>query len=121
MPTSNIQVNQKYSSHRFEARTIWPHTVLMRKLKGIRTARGLSQVQLAEMVGCSQGMISKIEKGQANPTLDIIEAIATALGVSPASVFGLPELEQRAIDALMQIDPAVRPSALVVLEKMAGK
>jgi len=73
------------------------------------------------MVGCSQGMISKIEKGQANPTLDLIEAIAQALDTSPASVFGLPELQQRALDAIERLDPDIRASALAVLEKMAAK
>ena len=76
---------------------------------------------LAEKVGCSQAMISKIEKGQANPTLDMIEAIAQALDTSPASVFGLPELQQKALNALERIDPDLLPAALVVLEKMAEK
>jgi transcriptional regulator with XRE-family HTH domain len=121
MPHSNIPVNTTYSPGHFEAGAIWPHTVFMRNLRQIRQQKGLSQVELAEMVGCSQGMISKIEKGQANPTLDLIEAIAQALDTSPASVFGLPELQQRALDAIERLDPDIRASALAVLEKMAAK
>lgn len=121
MPDRNITVKNKYSPSHFELGGAWPHTVLMQNLRQIRRARGFSQVELAEMVGCSQGMISKIEKGQANPTLDIIEAIAGALKVSPAAVFGLPELQQRVIDAIDRLDPDTRESALAVLEAMAKK
>jgi transcriptional regulator with XRE-family HTH domain len=50
----------------------------MRYVKDIRKKRRLSQTQLADMVGCDQSMISKIEAGTANPTLDLIEGIAVA-------------------------------------------
>jgi len=121
MPDSNIPVNTNYSSNRFHNGAVWQHTIFMKNVREIRKAKGLSQIELAEKVGCSQGMISKIEKGDANPTLDMIEAIADALETSPASVFGLPELQQRAIHALERIDPSIQPSALIVLEKMADK
>lgn len=121
MPDSNIPVNTNYSPERLAAAVVWPHNVLMKNLKNLRQAKRLSQTELAEKVGCSQGMISKIEKGDANPTLDLIEAIADALGTTPASVFGLPELQQRVLVAIENIDPAIRPSALIVLEKMAEK
>lgn len=121
MPDSYMAVKNKYNSRGFACGTVWPHNVFMENLKAIRLGRGLSQVELAEKVGCSQAMISKIEKGQANPTLDMIEAIAEALGTSPASVFGLPALQQRALNALDRMDPALLPSALLVLEKMADK
>lgn len=93
----------------------------MQNLRHARKAKKLSQVQLAEVVGCSQGMISKIEKGEANPTLELIEAIASALGTNPVSLFGLPELQQRALDAINNIDPSKREAALVVLESMSGR
>ena len=119
MPDSYITVKNKYSPRNFADGGVWPHTVFMKNLRQIRRARGLSQVELAEKVGCSQAMVSKIEKGQANPTLDMIEALAAALDTTPASVFGLPETQQRAINALEKIPSEVLPSALVVLEKMA--
>lgn len=119
MPDSYIPVKNKYNRRNFALVAVWPHNVFMKNLRAIRRARGLSQVELAEKVGCSQAMISKIEKGQANPTLDMIEAIAAALDTSPASVFGLPELQQRALNALDRIDPDLLPSALTVLEKLA--
>ena len=41
---------------------------LRNRLKEARAERGLSQAQLAEMVGVSRNTISSIETGQFNPT-----------------------------------------------------
>ena len=41
---------------------------LKNRLKEFRTELGLSQAQLAEMVGVSRNTISSIETGQFNPT-----------------------------------------------------
>jgi len=65
-------------------------------------------------------MISKIESGDANPTLDVIEAIAKALGVQPYDLFSKHSLDARAERALRHIrDHRIRESAIIVLEKMA--
>lgn len=93
----------------------------MDNLKELRQARGLSQHELAEMVGCSQGMISKIEQGRANPTLELILQISAALKTGPASLFGLPELQQRAVSAFEKLEPQLQHSALQILEQMARK
>ena len=41
--------------------------ILKNRLKEIRTEKGLSQAQLAEMVGVSRNTISSIETGQFSP------------------------------------------------------
>lgn len=43
---------------------------------------GLSQLRLAEKVGCSLNAIGEIERGQANPTLLMVYRIAFALDLS---------------------------------------
>ena len=42
--------------------------ILKNNLKAARTGAGLSQQQLAELVGVSRNTISSIETGQFNPT-----------------------------------------------------
>ena len=42
--------------------------ILKNRLKVARAEKGLSQTQLAEMVGVSRNTISSIETGQFNPT-----------------------------------------------------
>jgi DNA-binding XRE family transcriptional regulator len=47
-----------------------------------RLAAGLTQQQLADVSGVAQGDISKIERGQSNPTTETLDALARPLGVS---------------------------------------
>jgi transcriptional regulator with XRE-family HTH domain len=52
------------------------------KLAEIRKAHGLSQYALSELSGVSRVTIARIESGTYNPTLQTLEALAAALGVS---------------------------------------
>lgn len=52
------------------------------RLKAIRKALGLSQARLAELSGVSQAYISELEAGCKQPTLTILDKLASALGVS---------------------------------------
>ena len=53
--------------------------ILKNRLKEARTEKGLSQQQLAEMVGVSRNTISSIETGQFNPTAKLALILCIAL------------------------------------------
>lgn len=53
--------------------------ILKNRLKEARTEKGLSQTQLAEMVGVSRNTISSIETGQFSPTAKLALIICIAL------------------------------------------
>ena len=53
--------------------------VLKNNLKEYRTEKGLSQQQLAELVGVSRNTISSIETGQFNPTAKLALILCIAL------------------------------------------
>lgn len=57
-----------------------------KKLKELRMAAGLTQVQLAERVGMHKFGIAQLEQGRYEPTWKNVRAICRALGVS-CSVF----------------------------------
>ena len=65
-----------------------------RLCQSTRSAIGLTQRQLARMVGLSPGYLAAIETGAANPTLKVVERIGDALGLelrivgSPPIVLG---------------------------------
>lgn len=46
-----------------------------------RLSAGMTQTQLAESSGVAQADISRIERGQANPTTDTLEALCSPLGM----------------------------------------
>lgn len=47
-----------------------------------RVSAGFTQQQLAALSGVGQAEISRIERGQANPTADTLEALGSPLGIS---------------------------------------
>jgi transcriptional regulator with XRE-family HTH domain len=56
--------------------------VLAANLRRLRLARDLSQDELADSAGVRQALVSAIEVGTANPTLNSLESLALALGVT---------------------------------------
>ena len=60
---------------------------LKNHLKEARSEKGLSQQQLAEMVGVSRNTISSIETGQFNPTAKLALILCIALDKKFEDVF----------------------------------
>jgi transcriptional regulator with XRE-family HTH domain len=56
------------------------------KLKELRTQQGMSQTAMAKKVRVTQAYIAMLEKGQENPTLDVLERLAKALKVTVAEL-----------------------------------
>lgn len=48
----------------------------------LRILRGLTQFQLAEMVGTKQPSIARLENGESAPSLSFLEKVAEALGAN---------------------------------------
>jgi len=55
-------------------------------VRRVREERGLTLETLADMVGLAYSYLGQIERGQRNPTLDVVERIARALGADPADL-----------------------------------
>ena len=61
-------------------------------IKSLRLEKGLTQPQLAEMIGVSKGMISVWENNINEPKASYIKALAQALEVSADYLLGLSEI-----------------------------
>lgn len=57
------------------------------KIRHLRKSKNISQEKLSEMAGISPRQMIRIELGRSKPTLDNLEKIAIALGVSIQSLF----------------------------------
>ncbi|HZU70716.1 MAG TPA: XRE family transcriptional regulator [Ktedonobacteraceae bacterium] len=61
---------------------------LARAVRAHRESRGLSLGVLAQKAGISKTSLSKIEAGQGNPSLEVLNSIANALNVPVSTLFG---------------------------------
>ncbi|MCF1452105.1 helix-turn-helix domain-containing protein [Agrobacterium vitis] len=61
------------------------------RLKAIRTERGLTLDQLADVSGVSRAMISRIERAEASPTATLLARLCSALGQSLSVFFAEPD------------------------------
>jgi DNA-binding XRE family transcriptional regulator len=67
------------------------HNRVGNNLKKLRTKLGLTQAQLAELVGIARVSIVAIENGRFLPTIETALHISKALGISIEQIFWLKE------------------------------
>lgn len=61
--------------------------IIGQRVRNYRTEKGLSQEKLAEVSGCHPTYIGQVERGEKNATLESIEKIVSAMGVSMSKLF----------------------------------
>lgn len=74
-------------------------SVLGAQLRKARNERGYSQERLAEITNLSARHIANIEKGDVNPSFEVLSTLVKTLGISFDSIFN-PACEQ--VDAEIQ-------------------
>lgn len=67
---------------------------LGKRIRELRNQQGLTLDELAERSGVSRAMLSKIERGENNPTLVVAVKVAVALGVTTAQLIGVEERKE---------------------------
>lgn len=67
-----------------------PQRAFGARVRELRLAAGLTQEDLAARCGLFRTYMSRIETGNANPTLTMIHALATSLAVPVPALFGVP-------------------------------
>ncbi len=63
-----------------------------KKIKLLRFKRGISQEKFSEMAGISRSVMGKIERAEISTTLDSIEKIANAFGITLFELFDFSDL-----------------------------
>ena len=58
------------------------------RLRGLRVAAGLTQVELAARSGLTHESISRLELGHRGPQAETVARLAEALGVAPGALAG---------------------------------
>lgn len=68
--------------------------LLSTNIQCLRTARGWTQDNLAYEAGLHRTQVGHIERKTRTPTLETLECVAAALGVSLAELFTVPKIEK---------------------------
>lgn len=82
-----IAEKMKDSSFREAWEELEPEMQLVKTMLKAREEQRLSQRDLSELTGITQADICKMEKGEANPTLQTIKRVAAGLGMQLELVF----------------------------------
>jgi molybdate-binding protein/DNA-binding XRE family transcriptional regulator len=92
---------------------------LENRVRVLREARGLTQLELAEAIHVSRQTLSAIEAGRSEPAVTIALALARALGCPLEQLFSLeqPDSVEAEVDASFPLNPSDR----VVLGSIAGR
>ncbi|KHK97432.1 XRE family transcriptional regulator [Microbacterium mangrovi] len=80
------------------------------RLQQIRTRRGLTLAEVAELAGTSSSTISRLESGLRRPTLELLFPLARAYGLSLDDLVGAPEFG----DPRVQLRPRTRNGRIVI-------
>ena len=77
-----LKEQMKNPEFKREYDTLEPEFAIIQALIDARKASGLTQKQLAEITGIAQADISKLENGNANPSLRTLQRLASGMGTS---------------------------------------
>lgn len=96
---------------------IGPKKPVRHYLREWRTAKGLTQTQLAERVGTTPGTISLYENHKRKVSLDLAAIFGDALGIGPLAVFRDPNTPS--FDELLaKATPEKRREALAIVQAL---
>lgn len=102
------------------------------KLSKLRNERGLTQQDMAKLIGVGIAQMRRYEKGKSSPTLDVIKNIARTLGVSADElIFDKDErvaaakiLDRRLLEQfelISRLSPHDKEAVKIILESMIIK
>lgn len=77
----SLNVKLQDPEFRAEWDALEPEFQIIKAMLDGRAAKGLTQKELSEITGIAQSDISKLENGNANPSLRTLERLAEGLGM----------------------------------------
>lgn len=96
-----LQEQLQASEFRKEYEALQPERAVMQAMIDARRISGMTQKELSERTGIAQSDISKLEKGNANPSVRTLQRLAIGMGMIlkvefvPASITKNPSLASR--------------------------
>jgi len=100
------------------------HIIAGRRLADLRRARGISQEEVAELIGVQPETISRYETAARHMSLDVLDRLARLFKVPISALVpdlvpdAEPNLEAELVDRWRRLAPSSREALLVVLRGM---
>lgn len=93
--------------------------IIGRKVKQLRTQRGLTQEKLAEYIGLQPQTIAKIETGKRFISADVLSKLCNFFDVVPCVFFTMPETKfnSQDLDYISQINSNIKEIFKILSEK----
>jgi len=82
-----LRVATTRSTRSTSSRKLDPQHALALRIKELRALQGLTQEEAADRIGIFRTYMSRIESGQANPTLTLLYEIAAAFAIPVQELF----------------------------------
>ena len=60
---------------------------LGKRIRALRSEKGWSQVEMADLLGMNRGYLSELETGKRDPSLSVLKTIADGLSISLSRLF----------------------------------
>ena len=77
-----LQEQLRDSEFRKEYEALQPERAVLQAIIDARESSGLTQKELSERTGIAQGDISKLEKGNGNPSVRTLQRLAAGMGMT---------------------------------------
>ena len=77
-----LQEQLQDSEFKKEYEALQPEKAIIQAIIDARRESGLTQKELSERTGIAQGDISKLERGNANPSIRTLQRLATGMGMT---------------------------------------
>jgi transcriptional regulator with XRE-family HTH domain len=97
------------------------------RFKNLRTEKGFSVYRLAKVSDISENYIHKIEKGESQPSVYILEKLLSCLGTTPAeflnenSAVMYPSDFERELVETVRVLPKEKADAVLHIAKLMGE
>jgi transcriptional regulator with XRE-family HTH domain len=89
------------------------------RIAAIRSARRMTQSDLARAANVSLSMIRKLEQGSRNPSDNVLDAIAASLSVDPSSQVG--SVGQELADVLIYVAAIANRAGIDLADELRAK
>lgn len=108
MPRSSVRPYSRYSREAV--------SLLGKLIRGARTERKMTAMEVSERAGISRGLLQRIEKGEMTSEIGAVFEVAAIVGIKLFDVddAGLTRLARQADDRLALLPKSVRKKVVVV-------